>query len=495
MLFIRALPSPSTASWPLRCLLGTPPPSWHIRLCLRATSHRLRYLVRPTLAVLWRALPHRLSAHSLALLWPNTDPRELQFLIPFCKPVDFAVPTPPPPRPPPAQLCASSTFYPAPPHPPRRPCVLQSHLCFPIRRRAPSMRTHPLLRLAICRLSNPALLRRHTRPLSTPRNLKLDSFVDCRSCIRLAAFLAGHGRRTPTPAAPKRRRRQPDPPAEPTTVPGGADNPPAIPHDPPVIPIPAGLDGTPPRARDLFDDDEPDAQRPRANVHFDADDNQDNGEDFPSPVSSSRSTSPTHQPASRRRRHRGSPRAGPHASPLPPLPAPRTKTSGRSGSARDVWTFFEPKEPKGGEKRECLFCKQQHAVDLHVESKKFASSTSSGVLRKHLYKNHLDAWVEGCDKLKIPINAKEASKHVDAYRSRKGQNTGASSNSELGQKRTEFSQEAFVDALVEFIVGDDQSINVVENQQLRAIFLMLRAELKDSDIPHRTKIRKRIIEV
>lgn len=39
-----------------------------------------------------------------------------------------------------------------------------------------------------------------------------------------------------------------------------------------------------------------------------------------------------------------------------------------------------------------------------------------------------------------------------------------------------------------------QSINVVENQQLRAIFLMLRAELKDSDIPHRTKIRKRIIE-
>lgn len=40
-----------------------------------------------------------------------------------------------------------------------------------------------------------------------------------------------------------------------------------------------------------------------------------------------------------------------------------------------------------------------------------------------------------------------------------------------------------------------QSINVVENEQLRAIFLMLRAELTDSDIPHRTKIRKRIIEV
>ncbi|KAJ7831395.1 hypothetical protein B0H14DRAFT_3464096 [Mycena olivaceomarginata] len=43
-----------------------------------------------------------------------------------------------------------------------------------------------------------------------------------------------------------------------------------------------------------------------------------------------------------------------------------------------------------------------------------------------------NAWVEGCDQLKIPIKAKEAAKFVDAYR------------------------EAFVDAIVEFIVSDDQ---------------------------------------
>jgi hypothetical protein len=114
--------------------------------------------------------------------------------------------------------------------------------------------------------------------------------------------------------------------------------------------------------------------------------------------------------------------------------------------------------------------------------------------------------------LKIPIKAKEAARFVDAYRVRKHQKTGNTSNSEPGKKRRPFSQEAFVDAIVEFIVGDDQvgflcllsshqckiysqSINVVENEQLRAIFLMLRAELKDSDIPHRTKIRKRVIEI
>lgn len=80
----------------------------------------------------------------------------------------------------------------------------------------------------------------------------------------------------------------------------------------------------------------------------------------------------------------------------------------------------------------------------------------SGVLRKHLYETHLDAWVSGCDQLKITIKAKEAKQHVDDYRRRKEQTTGAAPNSEPGKKRTQFSQEAFVDAIVEFIVGDDQ---------------------------------------
>ncbi|KAJ7433151.1 hypothetical protein FB451DRAFT_1064717, partial [Mycena latifolia] len=104
-------------------------------------------------------------------------------------------------------------------------------------------------------------------------------------------------------------------------------------------------------------------------------------------------------------------------------------------------------------------------------------------------------WVAGCDQLKIPIKAKEAKKYVDDYRARKQHTTASTSEPELPEPRTQFSQEAFVDAIVEFIVGDDQSINVVENKQLRAIFLMLRSELRDQDIPHRTTIRKRIIEV
>jgi hypothetical protein len=36
---------------------------------------------------------------------------------------------------------------------------------------------------------------------------------------------------------------------------------------------------------------------------------------------------------------------------------------------------------------------------------------------------------------------------------------------------------------------------VIENPQLRAIFMLLRQELKDSDIPHRTHIRDRIMKM
>ena len=40
-----------------------------------------------------------------------------------------------------------------------------------------------------------------------------------------------------------------------------------------------------------------------------------------------------------------------------------------------------------------------------------------------------------------------------------------------------------------------QSINIVESPRLKKIFLLLRQELKESDIPGRTTIRKKIDQV
>jgi hypothetical protein len=39
-----------------------------------------------------------------------------------------------------------------------------------------------------------------------------------------------------------------------------------------------------------------------------------------------------------------------------------------------------------------------------------------------------------------------------------------------------------------------QSINVIENREFRDLLLLLREDLKDSDIPHRTKVRQAIVE-
>jgi hypothetical protein len=85
---------------------------------------------------------------------------------------------------------------------------------------------------------------------------------------------------------------------------------------------------------------------------------------------------------------------------------------------------------------------------------KFSKKTATGPLRKHLFETHLDAWISGCDELSIKILAKEAQPAVEGYRRQKGQTyTSPESDS---TKRKPYSKEAFVDAIIEFIAGDDQ---------------------------------------
>jgi hypothetical protein len=58
-------------------------------------------------------------------------------------------------------------------------------------------------------------------------------------------------------------------------------------------------------------------------------------------------------------------------------------------------------------------------------------------------------WVKACDSLKIPIRGDKANRVV-----RKFQNLPEPTD--LEANRQDFSKEAFVDAITEFIVGDDQ---------------------------------------
>lgn len=70
-------------------------------------------------------------------------------------------------------------------------------------------------------------------------------------------------------------------------------------------------------------------------------------------------------------------------------------------------------------------------------------------MRKHLYSVHLDEWVTTCDQLHIPINSNAAAEYVRNFRNEPP-------STSLESERPEYSKEAFIDAIVDFVVGDDQ---------------------------------------
>ncbi|KAK0437727.1 uncharacterized protein EV420DRAFT_1487004 [Desarmillaria tabescens] len=139
----------------------------------------------------------------------------------------------------------------------------------------------------------------------------------------------------------------------------------------------------------------------------------------------------------------------------------------------------------------CIFCCAQK------KSTSFGHSiTSTSNWQHHLLMKHLGLWVEACDRLKVKITADKAEGSVTAYWESKGQDSKQNSSLPSGfDKVPGFSLEAFIDALVAFIVSNDQSFNVVESPELCCIFLMLREELTDDDIPCRTQIWKRVMEI
>ncbi|KAJ6529698.1 hypothetical protein B0H19DRAFT_1274093 [Mycena capillaripes] len=247
------------------------------------------------------------------------------------------------------------------------------------------------------------------------------------------------------------------------------------------------------RPRDLFDADVATntPNRPARHVHF-----TDDAESFAlsPPPSTERSinqspafSTPSHRPGSGGLTPAGTVSAVPAGSQRgnPPAGTQRKAPAGtRQPAAADVRTFFSEMETKN----HCLFCQQLRVTHPHVKATAFSLNTSTGTMRKHLYERHADEWISGCDQLGIPITTKDAQPAVEKFRQRYGQQSGTGGTTTGAKGRRPFSHEAFVDALVEFIVGDDQSINVIENEHLRNLFLMLREDLRDSDIPHRSTI-------
>ena len=70
-------------------------------------------------------------------------------------------------------------------------------------------------------------------------------------------------------------------------------------------------------------------------------------------------------------------------------------------------------------------------------------------MRKHLFTEHIDEWVPACQDLNIWISAAAAMPSVRKF-------LNEPEDTPLESEHPKYSKEAFVDALVEFIVGDDQ---------------------------------------
>ncbi|KAK7458852.1 hypothetical protein VKT23_009862 [Stygiomarasmius scandens] len=183
------------------------------------------------------------------------------------------------------------------------------------------------------------------------------------------------------------------------------------------------------------------------------------------------------------------PRSGPHSTSQYTCRTPQKPSRwGKQKRAEDVWKFFDVIERK---QKICILCKHKFEASNNPEDQPshYGPKTSSGTLRKHLYTNHLETWVNSCDALGIEITAEEALPFVKSYHG------SSSSEPQSNILHRPFSKEGFTDAIVQWIVSDDQSLNVIENTHLHAVFLMLRSELKEGDIPGRKKIQSRIMEL
>ena len=84
---------------------------------------------------------------------------------------------------------------------------------------------------------------------------------------------------------------------------------------------------------------------------------------------------------------------------------------------------------------------------------RYGKNTSTTVRRNHLCESHPNAWITACDKLGIDITAKGAQNTIRNYRKQHNQAASADDPEDL---RKHFTPEAFVDAIVDFIVSDDQ---------------------------------------
>ena len=97
-----------------------------------------------------------------------------------------------------------------------------------------------------------------------------------------------------------------------------------------------------------------------------------------------------------------------------------------------------------------------HTLGKLDSVQKYSGGTSTTGLHNHLAIEHLEEWVDSCGQFNIKISGKEAKVLVANLQQRHGKHVQEPAVPGEWQGRQPYSNEAFIDAIVAWIVGDDQ---------------------------------------
>ncbi len=89
-----------------------------------------------------------------------------------------------------------------------------------------------------------------------------------------------------------------------------------------------------------------------------------------------------------------------------------------------------------------------HQDDGAIKVHSYRATTATGPLRSHLFKHHMEEWVKECQRLKINLRGREGEEAI-------ARTTGLPIERQA-TAHIPFTQDNFLDGLVQFIVATDQ---------------------------------------
>ncbi|KAI0293994.1 hypothetical protein BC826DRAFT_362364 [Russula brevipes] len=163
----------------------------------------------------------------------------------------------------------------------------------------------------------------------------------------------------------------------------------------------------------------------------------------------------------------------------PELPGPPSKTTRHT--AEDIEHFFTRGSQSASTKTICKPCQKRALSDPSYRVNfQFSASTSTSTLRVHLDHEHKDEY------LRLHL-ARGWTTVLPSMKATDNADTVPNPGSKA-QSPAPFSQEAFLEHLVNFIVASDQSIDIVESPEFRRLLFTCDRSFRKTTSPGKQRL-------